>query len=116
VLVRPSRNPPPRCAAVSGAPRRQFDDRRLARRREGAGLSHTDLAYRLYDHTGREYHPVRIGRWERGVVVPNINDVLSLSEVLGCTVDDLCGPAAPRGAAAAVPARRPRAPRRSAKP
>jgi transcriptional regulator with XRE-family HTH domain len=85
------------------SPRRLFLGHLLLALRQDRSLSHTGLAYRLYEHTGREYKPAMVGRWEKGKATPTINDCCAVSEILGCSLDDLCGPG-PDGAAGGGPA------------
>lgn len=63
---------------------KQFAERFAALRKE-KGLTQSDIAERL------NVSPQAVSKWENGDSVPGIDLLLPLSELLGCSVDELLG-------------------------
>lgn len=55
----------------------------LKMRRKAAGMTQQDLAARLF------VHQTAVAGWENGRAQPSIDKLLRLSEIFGCTVDEL---------------------------
>lgn len=71
---------------MTHVPSRSFSGERFRAYRKAAGYTET----RLSDVIG--INRVTINAWSRGAISPSLRSVLVLSDVLGCTLDDLFAP------------------------
>ena len=55
----------------------------IKKKREGLGLSQTELARKLDVTQGA------VSQWENGTSRPDIDSLLRLADVFNCTIDDL---------------------------
>ena len=58
---------------------------KIKAKREAAGLSVADLARSVY------VSPQAVYRWQRGIIMPSLDSLDALADVLDCSVDELMG-------------------------
>ncbi|MBA5222241.1 helix-turn-helix transcriptional regulator [Streptomyces griseoaurantiacus] len=71
---------------MTPVPTRCFSGERFRAHRKAAGYTETRLSGVI------GINRVTINAWARGAITPSLKSVLILSDVLGCTVDDLLAP------------------------